>query len=135
MKYRLYVRKPLQHQGRTPDARHETELIFEDTDFGFILEEMMQSHKVRRLSELDIRVEHNGNEWHLSNQDIIQAVTREAEDLVEEMVQALEETERFDARCPECGREITNIRDPELRVCGDCSDKNNNGPRLEKVSE
>jgi len=136
MEFQLYAREKARNRPpHPPDVDYIYNKIRESQNFEDILSLILIDGNFHNLSDLDIRVEEKGNQWHLSIQELCKQIEDWAEDYAQLMNEALEEDVRFDAECPECGKKYVNIRDPELRVCGDCSDKNNNGPRLEKVNQ
>jgi len=136
MKYQLYAREEAKNKPpHPPSVDYVHTLVRESEDFRDIFSIALIDYQFESLSDLDIRVKKNDNQWHLSIQEICKQVEDWAEDYADLMNEALEEDIRFDAKCPSCDKKYVNIRDPELRVCGECSGPNNEGPRLQKVND
>jgi len=144
VKYQLYAKEEAKNKPpHPPSVNNVYNLVRESENFEDILSLALIDYQFESLSDLDIRIkEENGNQWHLSIQEICKQIEDWAEDyanlmneaLEDLMNEALEEDIRFDAECPSCGKKYVNIRDPKLRVCGECSGPDNEGPRLEKVN-
>jgi len=137
MQYRLYSKKEVkQGEAKSPAARHKTEKVLETENFEQIMDEAIGNYKITKLSEADIRIIDGGCEWHLSNVEIAAEVEKFAEDYANKLEESLEDSRPVVLKCPECDTEITvppYIHENGDLVCGDCSDPNKNGPKLEVV--